>query len=106
GTMVLEASRVQRCVSATLAVVNATPPVIDSLTAAGVNLAQLARIAGVNRSSATRWMRGAQPRGRSLQRLERAAALLHAVPEQGDVQFGVWLTQPNPRLGGVLPVQW
>jgi hypothetical protein len=88
--------------------VNATPipaRVVARLVQFGFSASLLARVAGVNRSSAVRWIRGSEPRPPAQRRLERAEALLGvAAPSSPDIRD--WFDQRNPDLAGLSPAEW
>jgi len=78
---------------------------VDQLVAAGFSPSLLARVTGVNRSSAVRWLKGSKPRASARKRLERAVALVHIgkMPAPG---LREWFTQPQPALSGFSPARW
>lgn len=96
-----------RCVCAYAYTVNATLNlVLQPLRDAGVSPATLARVAGVQRSSAIRWGRGAQPRKTARQRLATATALLDRRPERNLGELARWLDVENIALAGSTPATW
>lgn len=90
----------------TIAIVNATQPsVVSELVTAGFRPALLARVAGVNRSSVARWLKGSKPRALARKRLERAVALVQIARISGP-GLQEWFTQPQAALTGLSPAQW
>jgi len=87
--------------------VNATAAaVLKQLSDAGLSPATLARVAGVQRSTALRWTLGAQPRKTALERLAAVGALLDRRPELSLGELGRWLDQRNVMLGDSSPASW
>ena len=90
-----------------MVLVNATPDkIVAGLLASGASSTTLGIVAGVNRSSALRWTRGARPRGPARERLRTALDLLERQPPGAGVSFGQWLASNNPALGGLTPAVW
>lgn len=79
---------------------------VSALLRSGASPATLAKLAGVNRSSAMRWTLGASPRRLAKERLRSAHALVESHPPLPGVSFGRWLAVANPLLGGLAPAAW
>lgn len=80
--------------------------VVEQLLGAGLTSAQLARAAGVHRSSAARWRAGAKPRGRAATRLALLADLIADRDGDRAPSPGTWLDAPNKDLAGLTPAAW
>lgn len=92
-----------RCVLIRYLAMNAT---VRELISAGVSSAQLARIAGVERSSASRWVAAeAAPREKTQHRLGQAVAAFR-LWSGTKADFVTWLASINPSLDGKTPEAW
>lgn len=81
-------------------------PSVQALVGTGISAAALARLAGVHRASASRWLQGVQPKGQPKVRLRRAARLFLAWPAASEVAFSTWVRTPADLLGGSSPSEW
>jgi len=72
----------------------------------GITAATLARIGGVQRSTALRWFAGSTPRSVALRRLTAASASLDVRPEKFFGELANWLDRANESLSGLTPATW